>query len=372
MRVGFVGWRGMVGSVLRARMTEEGDWSAIDPVFFSTSQVGAPAPEVGRPCPPLADAHDLDALAQLPVLVSCQGSDWTRQVHGPLRARGWRGHFIDASSALRLKDDAVLLLDPINGPAIDAALDAGTLDLVGANCTVSLMLMAVGGLFARGWVSWVSAMTYQAASGAGAAQMRELVAQMRDLGEAAAPLLDDPAADALAIEGRVSARLRDPRHPTAALGHPLAGSLLPWIDAPMADGQSREEWKAMAEGNKLLGLNPPVPMDGLCVRTGSLRCHAQGLTLGLNRDLPLDVLEAAIADSTPWTRVIPNQPEPSLRQLSPAAVSGSLDIAVGRIRKLKTDPRHLGAFTVGDQLLWGAAEPLRRALQILRKRGLGA
>lgn len=368
MRVGFVGWRGMVGSVLRARMTEEGDWAGLEPVFFSTSNPGGAPPSVGVAAPPLADAFDLDALAALPVVVSCQGSDWTNRMVPALRARGWDGVLIDASSALRMRDDACIVLDPLNRPAIDRALAGGVRDFIGGNCTVSLMLMGVGGLFQRGWVKWATAMTYQAASGAGARQMTELVAQMRDLGDAAAETLDDPAASALALERVVRDRLRDPAHPTAALGHPLAGSLLPWIDRAVGDGQSREEWKAAAEANKILALQPPVPIDGLCVRTPSLRCHASALTMELTADIPLDDVRAAIAETSPWTRLVAGTPEATLAALTPAAVTGALTVPVGRVRRLTTSPRHVAAFTVGDQLLWGAAEPLRRMLGIVRGR----
>lgn len=368
MRVGFVGWRGMVGSVLRARMSVEGDWAGLEPVFFSTSNPSGAPPDVGVAAPPLADAHDLDALAALPVIVSCQGGAWTQRMHGPLRARGWRGHFIDAASTLRMNADAIIVLDPLNRAAIDRALDTGVRDLIGGNCTITLMMMAVGGLFQRGWVEWATSMTYQAASGAGARQMTELVAQMRDLGEAAGALLADPAADALTLERAVTDRMRHANHPTGHLGTPLAGSLVPWIDRDVGGGQSREEWKAQAEGNKILGLSPPVPIDGVCVRTGTLRCHANAITLALNRDVPLADIEAAIRQTSPWTSLIDNTPEATRSALTPAAVTGTLTVPVGRVRRLSTSPRHISAFTVGDQLLWGAAEPLRRALAILRGR----
>lgn len=372
MRVGFVGWRGMVGSVLRARMTEEGDWSGLEPVFFSTSNPGGAPPEVGVDAPPLADAHDLEALRSLPVLVSCQGSGWTQRMHGALRSAGWRGVFVDASSALRMRDDCRLVLDPLNRRDLDDALHAGVRDFAGANCTVSLMLMGLGGLFRKGWVSWATSMTYQAASGAGARQMTELVEQMRDLGAVASPFLDDPGRGALALEAAVTERLSSPALPTDHLGWPLAGSLLPWIDRDVGGGQSREEWKAQAEGNKILGLPTPVPIDGVCVRTGTLRCHAQALTLGLTAEIPLDEVEAVVAETTPWTRVVPNTPEATLAALTPAAVTGSLVVPVGRLRRLSTAPTHLSAFTLGDQLLWGAAEPLRRMVQILREHGPSA
>ena len=372
MRVGFVGWRGMVGSVLRQRMQAEGDWAGLEPVFFSTSSPGGPPPEVGAPAPPLADAHDLDALSRLPVIVTCQGGAWTQAVHPALRARGWRGVWIDAASALRMSDDAVIVLDPLNRARVDAALHRGVRDLIGGNCTVSLMLMGMGGLLQRGWVSWMSAMTYQAASGAGARAMTALVRQFRDLGDHAAPLLDDPATDALTLERAITARMRDPAHPTGALGQPLAGSLLPWIDRPMPDGRSREEWKGEVETSRILGLDPVVPVDGLCVRVGSLRCHASALTIALNRDLPMDEIEAAIRETSPWTRLVPNTPEDSHAALTPAAATGSLQVPVGRLRRMRTGHRHLSAFTVGDQLVWGAAEPVRRALGIVREHGAAA
>jgi aspartate-semialdehyde dehydrogenase len=368
MRVGFIGWRGMVGSVLRARMTAEGDWTGLQPVFFSTSNAGGAPPDVAVDAPPLADAFDVAALAALPVLVSCQGSGWTKRMVGPLRDAGWDGIFIDASSAMRMADSAVIVLDPLNRHVIEDALHAGTRDFIGGNCTVSLMLMAVGGLFQKGWVEWATSMTYQAASGAGARQMRELVAQMRDLGDTAAPMLDDPATPALDLERAVTGRMRHAAHPTGQLSHPLAGSLLPWIDTDVGGGQSREEWKGMAETNKILGLDPAVPVDGLCVRTGALRCHANALTVGLTADVPLDEIEAVIAETTPWTHLVPNTPDATLARLTPAAVTGSLAVPVGRVRKLATSRRHLGVFTVGDQLLWGAAEPLRRMLRIVRER----
>lgn len=367
MRVGFVGWRGMVGSVLLDRMTDEGDWAGLEPVFFSTSNAGGAPPEVGVPAPPLADAHDLDALAALPVIVSCQGGDYTKAVHPALRARGWQGIWIDAASALRMQPDAVLVLDPINRGAIDAGLRSGVRDFIGANCTVSLMLMAFGGLFRRGWVQWMTSMTYQAASGAGAANMRELVAQMRWLGEHSADLLDDPSSAILDLERRVRRGMHSDGFPTDAFGAPLAGSLLPWIDVGMPGGETREEWKGDVESHKILGMDAKVPVDGICVRVGALRCHSQAVTLCLTSDLPLADIEAAIAETSPWTRLVPNDKATTVDRLTPAAVTGTLDIAVGRVRKLKTGPTHVGAFTVGDQLLWGAAEPLRRMLAIVRE-----
>jgi len=367
VRVGFVGWRGMVGSVLLARMSEEGDWKGLEPVFFSTSNPGGTPPDVGVQAPPLVDAYDLETLKSLPVIVTCQGGDYTKKVHPALRQAGWDGLWIDAASTLRMSDDAVIVLDPINRAAIDDALASGTRDFAGGNCTVSLMLLAMGGLFQQGWVEWMTSMTYQAASGAGARNMRELVAQMRFLGDHASDLLDQPATAILDLEKRVRDGLADPAFPTEQFGHPLAGSLLPWIDRPMAQGETREEWKGDVESNKILGNDPAVPVDGICVRIGALRCHAQALTVGLTKDVPLDEIEAVIRETSPWTQLVANEQGASMRDLTPAAVTGTLDIPVGRVRKLKTGARHLGAFTVGDQLLWGAAEPLRRMLAIHRE-----
>ena len=363
--VGLVGWRGMVGSVLLARMREESDFALIEPRFFSTTQAGKPAPDVGRGASTLADASDIAALAACDILVSCQGGDYTESVHPRLRAAGWAGHWIDAASALRLRDDAVIVLDPVNRPVIDAALAAGRRDWIGGNCTVSLMLMAFGGLFRAGLVEWMTTMTYQAASGAGAQQMRELLQQMGALHAATRGLLDDPASAIIDIDRRATAAF-DLAMPVAAIGAPLAGSLLPWIDRDLGNGYSREEFKAGAEGNKILGLtSAPVPIDGLCVRIGAMRCHSQAVTIKLKRALPLAEIERTIAALHPWIRIVPNEREATLAQLTPAAVTGKLDIAVGRIRHLAMGDDYLTAFTVGDQLLWGAAEPLRRMLRLL-------
>ncbi|ROR32839.1 aspartate-semialdehyde dehydrogenase [Inmirania thermothiophila] len=369
-RIGFVGWRGMVGSVLMERMRAEGDFGRIpEPVFFSTSQAGQPGPDIGREVPPLADARDLEALAAMDAIVSCQGGDYTREIHPRLRAAGWDGYWIDAASALRMEPTSVIVLDPVNGDAIRDALVRGVRDFIGGNCTVSLMLMAVGGLFRAGLVEWVSSMTYQAASGAGAQNMRELLAQMGRLREAAGDALDDPARGILEIDRAVTEALRAADFPTAHFGVPLAGSLIPWIDVPMPDGRSREEWKGAVETNKILGREDnPIPVDGICVRIGAMRCHSQALTIKLTRDVPLDELEAIIAEANAWVRVVPNERERTVRELTPAAVTGTLDIPVGRLRKLAMGPQYLGAFTVGDQLLWGAAEPLRRMLGILLER----
>ncbi|MEY6432103.1 aspartate-semialdehyde dehydrogenase [Thioalkalicoccus limnaeus] len=369
-RVGFVGWRGMVGSVLMDRMREEGDFAWIpEPEFFTTSQIGAAGPDVGRGAVTLSDAYDLDLLSTLDAIVTCQGSDYTKEIHPQLRERGWGGYWIDASSAMRLERNSVIVLDPVNRPVIDAALAAGKRDFIGGNCTVSLMLMAIGGLFREGLVEWVSAMTYQAASGAGAKNMRELLLQMGALQDAAGAALDDPAAAILDIDRAVTAAMRADRFPREQFGVPLAGSLIPWIDSPMPSGQSREEWKGQVETNKILGREDrPIPVDGICVRVGAMRCHSQGLTIKLTRDIPLAEAETIIAAANPWVQVIPNDREETVRRLSPAAVTGALTVPVGRLRKLSMGGEYLSAFTVGDQLLWGAAEPLRRMLTLLRDR----
>lgn len=371
LTVGLVGWRGMVGSVLLARMQEERDFDVIDAVFFTTSQVGAPGPDVGRGSTPLQDAHDLTRLSSMDVILSCQGGDYTAQVFGPLRAMGWKGYWIDAASSLRMKDHAVIILDPVNRDVIDQALARGARDFIGGNCTVSLMLMALSGLFRAGCVEWVSAMTYQAASGAGAQNMRELLQQMGALHEEVAPLLMDPASAILDIDRQVAEKLRSGTLPMNHFRNvPLAGSLIPWIDSTVENGQTREEWKGGAECNKILGLpafrSPgSIPVDGLCVRIGAMRCHAQGLTIKLKRDIPMGEIERTIANGNDWVKVIPNLREDSERELTPAAVNGTLSVPVGRLHKLAFGPEYLGAFTVGDQLLWGAAEPLRRMLRIL-------
>ncbi len=368
MRVGLVGWRGMVGSVLMERMRTEGDFARLHrTVFFSTSQVGGAAPDIGGTVAPLRDAHDLAALGEMDVILTCQGGDYTKAIHPALRAAGWQGYWIDAASTLRMTENAVIVLDPVNRTVIDAALARGVKDFIGGNCTVSLMLMALGGLFAADAVEWVSAMTYQAASGAGAQNMRELLAQMGALHGAVAEHLADPASGILDIDRRVTESLRDPAFPTGQFGVPLAGSLIPWIDVALDNGQSREEWKGQTETNKILGrMDRPVPIDGLCVRVGAMRCHSQALTIKLRQNLPLSEIEALIAAANDWVRVIPNDRERTMRELTPAAVTGQLQVPVGRLRKLNLGPEYLAAFTVGDQLLWGAAEPLRRMLGILQ------
>ena len=365
-RVGFVGWRGMVGSVLMQRMLEERDFDHVEPVFFSTSQVGGSGPEIGRDVPPLKDARNIDELKAVDVVVSCQGGDYTTDIFPRLRSAGWQGHWIDAASALRMHDDAVIVLDPVNLTVIKEALASGGRNWIGGNCTVSLMLMALGGLFQRDLVEWMSAMTYQAASGAGAQNMRELIAQMGEAHRVARTLLDNPASAILDIDREVAGILRDERFPTANFGVPLAGSLIPWIDKDLGNGQSREEWKGQAECNKILGREArPVPVDGICVRIGAMRCHSQALTIKLRRDVPIDEIGDMLGGANAWVKVVPNQRETTVRELTPAAVTGTLAVPVGRLRKLSMGPAYLAAFTVGDQLLWGAAEPLRRMLRIL-------
>lgn len=369
--VGFVGWRGMVGSVLMERMQEESDFSCmqdkgIKPVFFTTSQLGQPGPDVGVPVGDLQDAHDINALREMDIIISCQGGDYTGKVFRPLRDSGWKGYWIDAASSLRMNDDAVVILDPVNRNVIDHALNDDVKNYIGGNCTVSLMLMAIGGLFQQDAVEWVSAMTYQAASGAGARNMRELISQMGCIQRNVAAELSDPACAILDVDRKTSAILRSADLPQSEFGVPLAGSLIPYIDKEFDNGQSREEWKAQAETNKILGRqDSPVPVDGVCVRIGAMRCHSQALTIKLRKDIPVADIEAMIADANDWVSVVPNQREETIHQLTPAVVTGCLDVPVGRLRKLNMGPDYLTAFTVGDQLLWGAAEPLRRMLAIL-------
>jgi aspartate-semialdehyde dehydrogenase len=369
MRVGFIGWRGMVGSVLTERMHAERDFDQVEPVFFTTSQAGGKAPAIGKEVPPLKDARSLPELKAMQVLISCQGDDYTNEIYPKLRAAGWNGYWIDAASALRMQPDAAIILDPVNLSVIERALARGVKNYIGGNCTVSLMLMGVHGLLKAGLVEWVTAMTYQAASGAGAQHMRELVAQMGVLHGAAAKLLEDPASSVLDIDRAVSDALRGPKLPVEQFGHALAGSVLPWVDKDLGTGQSREEWKAHAEGNKILGREAdPIPMDGICVRIGAMRCHSQALTIKLTREVPLPEVEAILAAANDWVKVVPNTREASLEGLTPAQVSGTLEVRIGRLRKLPMGGQYLAAFTVGDQLLWGAAEPLRRMLRILLER----
>jgi aspartate-semialdehyde dehydrogenase len=371
--VGFIGWRGMVGSVLMQRMREENDFAGLEPVFFSTSNVGGRAPDWAGGGT-LHDAYDIDALKKLPIIVTTQGGDYTTAVHDKLRTAGWRGYWIDAASTLRMEPDAVIVLDPVNRAVIDAALSKGTKDFVGGNCTVSCMLMGLAGLFHAGLVEWMTSMTYQAASGGGAQHMRELLNQFGLLNAHVAQKLADPASAILEIDRSVLELQRSGNLPVDHFGVPLAGNLIPWIDKDLGNGVSREEWKAGVETNKILGRgegfdHPAVPIDGLCVRIGAMRCHSQALTIKLTKDVPLDEVTDIIAQGTAWAKVIPNSREATMEQLSPVAVTGTLDIPVGRLRKMSMGPTYLSAFTVGDQLLWGAAEPLRRMLNILLERG---
>jgi aspartate-semialdehyde dehydrogenase len=367
MRVGLVGWRGMVGSVLMQRMQQERDFDHIEPIFFTTSNPGGQAPNFGKEAPALKDAKSVAELAKMDVIISCQGGDYTNEVFPELRKAGWNGYWIDAASALRMKDDAVIILDPVNYGVIKDALAKGVKNYVGGNCTVSLMLMALGGLFKADLIEWATAMTYQAASGAGAQNMRELIAQMGVARDSVQDLLADPASSILDIDRKLAETMRSDAYPTDNFGVPLAGSLIPYIDKQLENGQSREEWKGQAETNKILGLGGDrlIPIDGICVRIGAMRCHSQALTLKLKRDVPLDEIEGLLADANDWVKVVPNTREASMQDLTPTAVTGTLTVPVGRLRKLSMGPQYLGAFTVGDQLLWGAAEPLRRMLRIL-------
>ncbi|ASL27202.1 aspartate-semialdehyde dehydrogenase [Azotobacter chroococcum] len=368
-RVGLIGWRGMVGSVLMQRMLEERDFDLIEPVFFTTSSVGGQGPAIGKEIAPLKDAYSIEDLKTLDAIITCQGGDYTSEVFPKLREAGWQGYWIDAASSLRMADDAVIVLDPVNRRVIDQSLDAGIKNYIGGNCTVSLMLMALGGLYETGLVEWMSAMTYQAASGAGAQNMRELIRQMGTINAAVAAELADPASAILEIDRKVAETQRSAEFPVDHFGVPLAGSLIPYIDKELPNGQSREEWKGQAETNKILGrIKNPIPVDGICVRVGAMRCHSQALTIKLNKDVPLVDIEGLISQHNPWVKLVPNHRDASMQELSPAAVTGTLTVPVGRLRKLNMGSQYLGAFTVGDQLLWGAAEPLRRMLRILLER----
>ena len=356
----------MVGSVLVQRMREERDFDLINPVFFSTSQAGSTAPAIGKTVPAVKDANDVNALAAMDILISCQGGEYTADIHPKLRKAGWQGYWIDAARHLRMADDAVIILDPVNREVIDRALDRGLKDFIGGNCTVSLMLMAMDGLFRADLVEWTTSMTYQAASGGGAKHMRELVSQMGLAHASVADLLADPASSILDIDRQLITTQRGPDFPVDNFEFPLAGSLLAWIDADLGNGQSREEWKAQAEGNKILGRSSrPIPIDGICVRVGSMRCHSQALTVKLRRDVPLAEIERLLADANDWVTVVPNEKKVTLRDLTPTAVTGTLTVPVGRLKKLSMGGEYLQAFTVGDQLLWGAAEPLRRMMRII-------
>ncbi len=367
LKVGFIGWRGMVGSVLMARMRAENDFQGISPLFFTTSQVGQKGPDIGMEPQPLKDAHDISALGEMDVVLTCQGGDYTKAVYKKLRAAGWKGYWVDAASTLRMAEDSVIVLDPVNRAIIDQAISDGVKNFIGGNCTVSLMLMAIGGLFKANLIEWITSMTYQAASGAGAKNMRELVNQMAAIGNASEDLLNDPASAIQDIDRRVIEHMRDSRFPVDNFGVPLAGSVIPWIDAEMESGQSKEEWKGYAETNKILNNDPPVPIDGICVRIGAMRCHCQALTIKMTRAVPVDEVEAMIRESNDWVRVIPNTKEETMKRLTPAAVTGELEVPVGRIRHPNMGSDYLTLYTVGDQLLWGAAEPIRRMLNILKE-----
>jgi len=365
-KVGFVGWRGMVGSVLIQRMRDENDFADIDPVFFTTSQAGQPGPNVGKDVPSLKDAKSIDELKNMDVIVTCQGGSYTKEIYADLRQAGWNGYWIDAASALRMVDESIIVLDPVNRQVIKDGLTNGIKTFVGGNCTVSLMMMGIGGLFEKDLVEWITPMTYQAASGAGAKNMRELIRQMGAVNDHVKAINDDPATAILEIDKAVTDFIRSDAYPTEQWPAPLAASLLPWIDVPLESGQSKEEWKAEVETNKILGRSDqPIPIDGLCVRIGAMRCHSQALTIKMKQNVPLDEISDIIAQHNDWVKVVDNNPEDTIHNLTPAAVTGTLTVPVGRMRKLTMGDEFLSAFTVGDQLLWGAAEPLRRMLRIL-------
>ena len=365
MKVGFVGWRGMVGSVLMGRMRDENDFNDIEPVFFTTSQVGQAGPDVSKEVEPLKDASNIDQLKAMDAIISCQGGSYTKEIYAQLRSAGWEGYWIDAASTLRLDDSAIIVLDPVNLAVIKEGLARGVKTYVGGNCTVSLMLMAIGGLLDSNLVEWITPMTYQAASGAGAQSMRELIRQMGAVNDAVKLLNDDPASAILEIDRTVAEFIRSDAYPTEHWPVPLAGSLIPWIDVQLDSGQSKEEWKAQVETNKILGrVDNPIPIDGICVRVGAMRCHSQALTIKLSKNVPLDEIHDILAGANDWVKVLPNDRELTMDELTPAKVTGTLAVPVGRLRKLTMGPEYLAAFTVGDQLLWGAAEPLRRMLRI--------
>jgi len=365
LRIGFVGWRGMVGSVLMGRMREEQDFKKFEPTFFTTSNVGGKGPDVELEIPPLKDAYNTKFLSSLDIIVSCQGGDYTKKVYPELRGQGWKGYWIDSASTLRMNNDSIIVLDPVNRSVIDSGLSSGIKTYVGGNCTVSLMLMALSGLFAEGIVEWVSSMTYQSASGAGARYMKELVTQMKVLSDASRTLLDDPASTAIAIDDVLTNEMRSKDFPAENFIVPLAGSLIPWIDIPMESGQTREEWKGSVETNKILQTTQPIPVDGVCVRIGAMRCHSQAFTIKLIKDVPIDEVSEIIENGNQWVKLVKNDKESTLNSLTPAAVNNTLTIPVGRLRKMLMGPEYVAAFTVGDQLLWGAAEPIRRILNII-------
>jgi len=365
LRIGFVGWRGMVGSVLMGRMREQQDFKEFEPTFFTTSNIGGKGPDVGLEIPPLRDAYDTVLLSSLDIIVSCQGGDYTNKVYPELRDQGWKGYWIDSASTLRMNNDGIIVLDPVNRSVIDSGLSSGIKTYVGGNCTVSLMLMALSGLFSEGIVEWVSSMTYQSASGAGARHMKELIAQMKVLGDASRALLDDPASTAIAIDDVLTNKMRSKDFPADNFIVPLAGSLIPWIDSPMESGQTREEWKGSVETNKILQTTQPISVDGVCVRIGAMRCHSQAFTIKLIKDVPIDEVSEIIENGNQWVKLVKNDKESTLNNLTPAAVNNTLTIPVGRLRKMLMGPEYVAAFTVGDQLLWGAAEPIRRILNII-------
>jgi aspartate-semialdehyde dehydrogenase len=365
-RVGLIGWRGMVGSVLMGRMKEEKDFDHIDPVFFTTSNPGGKGPAIGKDVPPLKDAKSVDELKAMDIIITCQGGDYTSEMFPKLRAAGWKGYWIDAASTLRMEKDAIIILDPVNMDVIKDGIQKGVKNYIGGNCTVSLMLIGLGGLFKAGLIEWMTSMTYQAASGAGANNMRELIRQMGAVHASVKDKLADPASAILDIDRTVAETIRGNDYPREYFGVPLAGSLIPWIDKQLPSGQSKEEWKGQVETNKILGRDTnPIPIDGLCVRIGAMRCHSQALTIKLKKDVPLDEINDMLAKANQWAKVVPNDRDISMRELTPAAVTGTLTVPVGRLRKLNMGPEYLTAFTCGDQLLWGAAEPLRRMLRIL-------
>ena len=365
LKIGFIGWRGMVGSVLMERMRQENDFKGYEPTFFTTSNIGGKGPEIGLDIPPLKDAFDVQALAGQDIIVTCQGGDYTQKIHPEMIKNGWKGYWIDSASTLRMNDDAIIVLDPVNRSVIDSGLSSGIKTYVGGNCTVSLMLMALAGLFAHGHIEWLSSMTYQAASGAGANNMRELVAQITHLGNAAIPLMKDPASTAIEIDALITNELRNTSFPTEYFGVPLAASLIPWIDRAMESGQTREEWKGYSETNKILQADPVIPVDGICVRIGAMRCHSQGFTIKLKQDIPLDEILDMIENGNKWVKIVPNDKESTIGYLTPAYVNGTLTVPIGRLRKMNIGPEYVTAFSVGDQLLWGAAEPVRRILNII-------
>ncbi len=365
IKVGFVGWRGMVGSVLMDRMKSDNDFQNIEPTFFTTSQAGQEGPAIGKEIPLLQDALDIKKLSEMDIVVTCQGSDYTKKAHSEIRKTGWNGYWIDAASSLRMEDKSVIVLDPVNRNVIDKELMAGTKDYIGGNCTVSLMLMGLGGLFNNNLIEWMTSMTYQAASGAGAKNMRELVNQMDTIAGESKEILNNPAAAIAELDKKVLDIMRSNSFPDENFGVPLAGSLIPWIDTAVENGQSREEWKGFAETNKILQSENKIPIDGSCVRIGTMRCHSQAMTIKLKNDIPLDEIIEIIGTANDWVKVVPNTKEDSLKYLTPAAVTGTLTVPVGRIRKMNIGPEYLNVFTVGDQLLWGAAEPLKRVLQII-------